>query len=619
MINQGVQNEIKVNEWINQVKDHFEQQKSAAIKFPHGGEFFMEQQVPVLLMYRKNERSDPFIQSLVQNESSYLIAEQMENDAIILFVRQLADLMVRQFGAFFILELWSQSGSKNTFTIYGPGNYIQSTIDRLKKQILHIQTDQLPLNVAINNMEKRSPEHLLPVMEVDELKQKETLYVGLQIPTIYRNHEDNSEYPLLIRDLKNKFSTIFKKTFFEFVKVQTNYEINNYHVFGRKKIDQLVYDIDEQLARINQTYNFLLLVTPINEYEAWQEFQTNHFQKTPSFRYRLIPIDPEKMKQKLYNLPVDDIDDPTLSFLFRDKRAETDQMLNMLMYRNTEKFLYGSLQVFGRVKKQLLNIANGLLSVYPFENQQETKNGQITTEAFSQMAHQELQYLKQQYEAVEDQVEIKSTISGIMVSRGRLFLNNHFSIPAERAQALIQHEIGTHVLTYYNGKAQPLKLFYTGVPGYEELQEGLAVLAEYLAGGLTIRRLQTLAARVIAVDALTDGYDFVNTFYRLKDEFKLPEKLAFNIVFRVFRSGGLTKDAVYLKGFIELLEYVKQGHALEPLLVGKIRHDYLPLVEELRYRAFLNPAPIRPRYLQDQECLDRLGSINQNTTIFNLV
>ncbi|MCH5599357.1 flavohemoglobin expression-modulating QEGLA motif protein [Niabella ginsengisoli] len=60
---------------------------------------------------------------------------------------------------------------------------------------------------------------------------------------------------------------------------------------------------------------------------------------------------------------------------------------------------------------------------------------------------------------------------------------------------MLQHEIGTHVVTYYNGKAQPLELFSIGVPGYEELQEGLAVLAEYLNDGLTNSRMRTLAAR----------------------------------------------------------------------------------------------------------------------------
>ena len=41
----------------------------------------------------------------------------------------------------------------------------------------------------------------------------------------------------------------------------------------------------------------------------------------------------------------------------------------------------------------------------------------------------------------------------------------------------------------------------SGLAGHEETQEGLAVLAEYLVGGLTASRLRQLAARVVAVHA----------------------------------------------------------------------------------------------------------------------
>ena len=71
--------------------------------------------------------------------------------------------------------------------------------------------------------------------------------------------------------------------------------------------------------------------------------------------------------------------------------------------------------------------------------------------------------------------------------------------------ALLQHEIGTHVLTYYNGKGQPFRQLYAGLSGYEALQEGIAVLSEYLVGGLCGNRLRLLAARVVAVRAMLDG------------------------------------------------------------------------------------------------------------------
>jgi hypothetical protein len=71
------------------------------------------------------------------------------------------------------------------------------------------------------------------------------------------------------------------------------------------------------------------------------------------------------------------------------------------------------------------------------------------------------------------------------------------------------------VLTYYNGRAQPLRQLYTGLAGYDELQEGLAVLAEYLADGLDASRMRVLAARVVAAHSVEHGATFTDTFRML--------------------------------------------------------------------------------------------------------
>ena len=95
--------------------------------------------------------------------------------------------------------------------------------------------------------------------------------------------------------------------------------------------------------------------------------------------------------------------------------------------------------------------------------------------------------------------------SGLLVSRGRLLVGRRTKIPAARVDALLQHEVGTHLVTYYNGRAQPFRQLDSGLAGYDGLQEGLAVLSEYLVGGLSRPRMRLLAARVIAVEQLVQG------------------------------------------------------------------------------------------------------------------
>src|SRR5690606_10625078 len=126
---------------------------------------------------------------------------------------------------------------------------------------------------------------------------------------------------------------------------------------------------------------------------------------------------------------------------------------------------------------------------------------------------------------------------------------------------------------------------------------GLAVFAEYLTGGLTNERLRIIAARVIAVRHMLMGFSFVDTFHMLVSQYHFEEESAFQMTMRVYRGGGLTKDAVYLQGLIELIEYIKDGHDITLLTIGKIRRDYLPIIEDLIQRGFLNPPKIKPQFL----------------------
>jgi uncharacterized protein (TIGR02421 family) len=205
-----------------------------------------------------------------------------------------------------------------------------------------------------------------------------------------------------------------------------------------------------------------------------------------------------------------------------------------------------------------------------------------------------------------------------MVSRGHLLIPAGARIPSARVDALLQHEVGTHIVTYYNGGAQPLLQLRNGLPGYEELQEGLAVLAEYLVGGLSKARLRILAARVLAVRRMIDGASFVDVFRELDRDYDFAQRSAYTIAMRVFRGGGQAKDAVYLRGLASLLGYLGRGGSLDTLLVGKIGLQHLEVVNELQWRGVLVPPPFRPRYLELPEANARLDRLRDGAEVIDL-
>jgi uncharacterized protein (TIGR02421 family) len=158
----------------------------------------------------------------------------------------------------------------------------------------------------------------------------------------------------------------------------------------------------------------------------------------------------------------------------------------------------------------------------------------------------------------------------------------------------------------------------SGLAHYDETQEGLAVLAEIACGGLTATRLRQLAARVIAVQSLVGGATFVET-HRLLTGHGLPAGSAYGVAMRVYRAGGFTKDAIYLRGLLALLQYVADGGALDLFFLGKFALEDLPLVEDLAARGLLAEARVMPRYLSDPEAADRLQNAARTEDLVTLV
>ena len=120
------------------------------------------------------------------------------------------------------------------------------------------------------------------------------------------------------------------------------------------------------------------------------------------------------------------------------------------------------------------------------------------------------------------------------------------------------------------------------------------MLAEYLVGGLTAGRLRQLAARVVAVHQMVLGAEFPDVHQGLVDA-GVPAVQAFTITMRVFRSGGLTKDAVYLRGLHELVDHVRHGTvARRRSGSARCRSTAVPLVEDLHRRGVLSDPLLVP-------------------------
>ena len=280
--------------------------------------------------------------------------------------------------------------------------------------------------------------------------------------------------------------------------------------------------IDARLAEIERSVNLLLNTTPVNAAEAWVDFERSDFGTVPTLRLRALDFEPDLVRRDLYDLEIESVADPALHTLFRSKRDEIARQVTALEDRDTSRFLYASLQLYGGIARPLASAAEQLLDTIPAQS---PNTQTVTARVFADAARAEVDRYRAVYPDFPAHIEVRDDVSDLMVSFGRLLIPEAAAFRADRVEPLLHHEVGTHVVTYQNGARQPLSLLRVGLPGYDETQEGLAVLAEYLAGGLDPRRLRVLAARVVAVDRMLTGAGFLEIFESLRAEHRMPRGL----------------------------------------------------------------------------------------------
>ena len=374
-------------------------------------------------------------------------------------------------------------------------------------------------------------------------------------------------------------------------------------------------DIDARLTDIERSVDLLLNVSPVNAAEAWADFERSDFATAPTLRLRPLEFEPDLVRRDLYALEVENVVDPALHTLFRAKRDEIARQITALEDRDTSRFVYGSLQLYGGVSRPLASAAEQLLETIP---PRAPNTESVTAGAFAEAAREEFERYRALYPGFPVQIEVRDDVSELMVSFGHLLIPESAAIRADRVRPLLHHEVGTHVVTYQNGARQPLTMLTIGLPGYDETQEGLAVLAEYLTSGLDPRRLRVLAARVIAVDQMLEGAEFLDIFELLRAEYRIPARTAWSIAIRVVVGGGSVKDAIYLRGISRLLEFLAEGSALDVLFVGKFSLDHVPLIQDLLERDVLQPPWIRPRWLDVPGAEERLDRLREGASVMDL-
>ena len=353
-------------------------------------------------------------------------------------------------------------------------------------------------------------------------------------------------------------------------------------------------EVDAALAAIDAELDWLIALTPLGTDALWEDFDASGRTRVAPLRYAEPVLDMDAMEQRLGELPVERIESPLLKGVLAEKQRELERMIELVRLRGTDGFVTASIDLFGGVEAGLLELANDILANVGASEQLTANCGVDVVVA---AVEEEVEWYRERAPDFSLEITVDADIGSLMmVSHGRLYLDADMRLPHARLQPLVQHEVGTHVVTRYNGMQQPMRQLAVGLAAYDPLQEGLGVLAEYLAGYLPGERLRVLAARVVAADMAIRGEDIPQVFACLHEEHGFATDDAFDVAVRALRGGGLTKDAVYLRGLCDLLDHLRAGGGFEPLFRGKFALSHLVVLEQLAEAGWAAPPALLPRY-----------------------
>ena len=453
-----------------------------------------------------------------------------------------------------------------------------------KRQLSKIKINKVITDVSVNHIYYGRGELL------SYIKQhfNNTLVLATEIKKVYMDELTGQEYPVVIQSISKSLKRALLENSRLFINSQNSVNILKRSSLLNSDIQPEVLKLDADLQSVIKGFEILGYVNPINIEQEKKKFFKNNFSVNPDFKYKHLTIDPHVFKSKMYKLDVDRIEDIHIRQIYIDIIKSYADKVDMLSSLGTENFLYNSLRYFGEPSPKDMANANFLL--YCNELPQFEEEEKLSLDKVKKMFEVEAESYGFNFN-----VEIMDSIPSdalVLSSQNKIVLKKGAVFTPSRVHALLNHEIGVHMVTTMNARSQPLRFLSLGLPKNTYTQEGLAIMSELKSGCLSIARLRELALRVLAVNSLAKGLDFKTTFEKMYAEQHInPDKL-FYLVTRVYRGGGFTKDYLYLRGFRRILQMEAKGVNMDNLFIGKTSHSYLTVLNEMVDRGYL----LKPQY-----------------------
>ena len=431
-----------------------------------------------------------------------------------------------------------------------------------------------------------------------------TIVLATEVKKVFCDEETGEIYPELIQEIQKKLKVAITNNALFYTNDYSTWNSKSSFNLLDKGDDPELLKVDKKLFNLLRNFELLAFVNPNNTRQEQKKYMRSKAKLNPKFTYAPIKIHPFELKRELSQVNLQKISDVNIRHMYEDAVNAHFDKIDMLGTLDSKKFLYNSLRYFGRPSNRDLNNANYLIHL-PELPEEQIKAPLMDAKTCVDYFNKSLEDYKMECNVelsnkVIAEVMVLNSIQTVRVRPDAMFNKKEIN-------GLIEHEIGVHMVTTKNSASQKLKIFNLGLPVNTRTQEGLAILSEYLSGSISIKRLKQLGLRVIMADMMCNGADFVECHDTLIEKYNQDPNEAFTMVTRIFRGGGFTKDYLYLKGFVDILNKWNNNENLDALLVGKTSHLYQDIIEEMIQREMVET----PHFITKSFTDPKYDKINQ--------
>ncbi|MBI2634822.1 DUF1704 domain-containing protein [Candidatus Peregrinibacteria bacterium] len=330
-------------------------------------------------------------------------------------------------------------------------------------------------------------------------------------------------------------------------------------------------EIDKQLMNIDNKIKLLFHIRPVNIAAEQEKFLKNPV-KNPQFEYPKLKFDPLELVDSLNKIQMDD---SPLGEIFAAKKREIALKIKLLESINETDFSETSIQLFGKPTAE--EIENCEMLIGKIDIKRENRRNENEENLDAEYAREKFEKAFAKYNLNHWKVGIKEDLVSNCVAgkNNRLFVKKSAKFTKERIEALIVHEIETHILTAENGKMQPYEIFNRGLANYLKTQEGLAVYNVEQQQNAPFEKNHKAMAHVLAIDMALKG-TFIEVFDKLLN-LNFSKEQAFRSALKskrgfmdTGRKGAFTKDYIYYYGYHEIKSFAQKGGDLKKLYIGKL-------------------------------------------------